>query len=52
MIVIPRPNAILWNPHGLFDEAWQRLGVDDGMLAVVGGTGVFAPFLTLGWTPS
>lgn len=44
------PNAVLWNPAtASFDEAWQRLGVDDGMLAVVGGTGVFALFLTLGY---
>ncbi len=33
------PNAVLWNPAtASFDEAWQRLGVDDGML-----------FLTLGY---
>lgn len=44
------PNMVLWNPAtASFDEAWQRLGVDDGMLAVVGGTGVFALFLTLGY---
>jgi dihydrofolate reductase len=43
-------NAVLWNPAtASFDEAWQRLGVDDGTLAVVGGTGVFALFLTLGY---
>ncbi len=51
VIVDPdNPNAVLWNPAtASFDEAWQRLGVDDGMLAVVGGTGVFALFLTLGY---
>ncbi len=44
------PEAILWNPATApFDEAWQRLGVDDGMLAVVGGTDVFGLFLNLGY---
>jgi dihydrofolate reductase len=44
------PKAVLWNPATApFDEAWQRLGADDGMLAVVGGTDVFSLFLTLGY---
>jgi dihydrofolate reductase len=44
------PRAILWNPATApFEEAWQRLGVDDGMLAVVGGTDVFGLFLTVGY---
>lgn len=44
------PNVVLWNPAtASFDEAWQRLGVDNGTLAVVGGTDVFALFLTLGY---
>ena len=44
------PKAILWNPATApFDEAWQRLGVDDGMLAVVGGTDVFGLFLNIGY---
>lgn len=44
------PNAVLWNPATVpFDEAWQRLGIDDGMLAVVGGTDVFGLFLTIGY---
>lgn len=44
------PNAVLWNPAtASFDEAWQRLGVEDGILAVVGGTDVFALFLTIGY---
>ena len=51
--LIPDPNnplAVLWNPATApFDEAWQRLGVDDGMLAVVGGTDVFGLFLTIGY---
>jgi dihydrofolate reductase len=44
------PNAILWNPGSTpFEEAWQRLHVDDGVLAVVGGTDVFGLFLTIGY---
>jgi dihydrofolate reductase len=44
------PNAILWNPAtASFDEAWQKLGIDGGTLAVVGGTDVFALFLTIGY---
>src|SRR5947208_4676456 len=36
------PLAVLWNPATApFEEAWQRLNVEDGMLAVVGGTDVF-----------
>ena len=44
------PNVVLWNPGtASFDEAWQKLNVDDGVLAVVGGTDVFALFLTIGY---
>ena len=44
------PNAVLWNPAtASFDEAWQKLNVEDGTLAVVGGTDVFALFLTIGY---
>jgi dihydrofolate reductase len=44
------PNAVLWNPATApFEEAWLRLGVDDGMLAVVGGTDVFGLFLNIGY---
>lgn len=44
------PKAVLWNPATApFDEAWQRLGVKDGMLAVVGGTDVFGLFLNIGY---
>ncbi|WP_422000465.1 dihydrofolate reductase [Reyranella sp.] len=44
------PNAILWNPASAsFDEAWQKLGIEDGTLAVVGGTDVFGLFLTIGY---
>ena len=41
---------VLWNPGtSSFDEAWQKLGIDGGVLAVVGGTDVFALFLTIGY---
>ncbi len=41
---------MLWNQATApFEEAWQRLGVDDGMLAVVGGTDVFGLFLNIGY---
>jgi dihydrofolate reductase len=44
------PRAILWNPAmASFDEAWSRLGIADGMLAVVGGTDVFGLFLGIGY---
>jgi dihydrofolate reductase len=44
------PNALLWNPGSApFDEAWQRLGIADGILAVVGGTDVFGLFLGVGY---
>ena len=44
------PNVVLWNPGvASFDEAWQRLNVDGGTLAVVGGTDVFDLFLTIGY---
>jgi len=44
------PNAILWNPATApFDEAWARLGIDGGVLAVVGGTETFGLFLTIGY---
>ncbi|CAN5832581.1 hypothetical protein BH11PSE3_BH11PSE3_33730 [soil metagenome] len=44
------PNAILWNPStASFDEAWQKLNIENGILAVVGGTDVFGLFLTIGY---
>ena len=44
------PNVVLWNPGtASFEEAWRRLNVEDGILAVVGGTDVFALFLTVGY---
>src|SRR5215470_6686152 len=51
--VVPDPdnaNVVLWNPGSVsFDEAWQKLNIDGGTLAVVGGTDVFAVFLTIGY---
>jgi dihydrofolate reductase len=44
------PNALLWNPKGAtLQEAWERLGAPDGMLAVIGGTEVYDLFLTIGY---
>jgi dihydrofolate reductase len=44
------PKAILWNPATApFEEAWARLGIDGGVLAVVGGTETFGLFLTIGY---
>jgi dihydrofolate reductase len=44
------PNALLWNPGAAsFDDAWQRLRVEGGVLAVVGGTDVFGLFLAIGY---
>jgi len=44
------PKAILWNPATApFEEAWARLGIDGGSLAVVGGTEAFGLFLTIGY---
>jgi dihydrofolate reductase len=44
------PSALLWNPKGAtLQEAWERLGVGDGMLAVIGGTEVYGLFLDIGF---
>lgn len=38
--------ALHWNPAGAsLEEAWERLGSPDGILAVIGGTDVFGLFL-------
>jgi dihydrofolate reductase len=40
------PNALLWNPAGAsLDAALDRLGVGDGVIAIIGGTDVFSLFL-------
>jgi dihydrofolate reductase len=44
------PKAILWNPATApFEEAWARLGIDGGVLAVSGGTDTFGLFLAIGY---
>jgi dihydrofolate reductase len=44
------PNVLLWNPGSTtFDEAWQHMRIDGGVLAVVGGTDVFGLFLAIGY---
>lgn len=44
------PKAVLWNPAGAsFPEAWAALGVDGGLLAVIGGTEIFGMFLDIGY---
>jgi dihydrofolate reductase len=44
------PKAVLWNPAGAsFEEAWQMLGVQGGLLAVIGGTEIFGIFLDVGY---
>jgi dihydrofolate reductase len=38
--------ALFWNPAGAsFDAALHELGVDDGVIAILGGTDVFGRFL-------
>jgi dihydrofolate reductase len=40
------PNAVLWNPAGAaIEDAAARLGVQSGLVAVIGGTGIFDLFL-------
>jgi len=44
------PNALLWNPNGAtLQQAWERLGAADGVLAVIGATEVYGAFLTIGY---
>ncbi|ARQ02096.1 dihydrofolate reductase family protein [Pseudorhodoplanes sinuspersici] len=40
------PNALLWNPQGVpVDDALNRLGVQGGDIAIIGGTDIFGAFL-------
>ena len=40
------PNSLLWNPTGAtLEQALAHIGVTDGIIAIVGGTGVFSMFL-------
>ncbi len=42
------PNALLWNPVGAtLAQATARLGIDGGIIAIIGGTEVFSLFLPL-----
>ena len=44
------PMARLWNPAGTsFEAACGALGVDKGLVAIIGGTEVFGLFLDLGY---
>jgi dihydrofolate reductase len=44
------PNARLWNPAGAtFADACHAMGVTEGMVTVIGGTGVFGLFLDIGF---
>src|SRR5690242_15551287 len=49
----PHPHAakaLLWNPVGAtLEQAWERLGLAGGLLAVIGGTGPFGLFLERGY---
>ena len=41
-----RPNSLLWNPTGAtLEQALAQIGVTDGIIAIIGGTGVFSMFL-------
>jgi len=40
------PNAVLWNPAGLpLEQAMEALDLEGGIVAILGGTGVFDLFL-------
>ena len=42
------PNSLLWNPTGAtLEEAIEKLGGGDGVIAIIGGTEVFSMFLPL-----
>jgi dihydrofolate reductase len=44
------PMARLWNPAGAsFGEACRALGVNAGVVAIIGGTEVFGRFLAIGY---
>lgn len=46
----PNPLAWLWNPNGVpFADALREVGIDEGIVAVIGGTNVFDLFLALGY---
>lgn len=40
------PNSLLWNPvSASLDAALDRLGISDGVIAIIGGTEIFSLFL-------
>ena len=42
--------GLLWNPAGAsLEKAWRALGLDGGVLAVIGGTDTFGYFLGVGY---
>ncbi len=44
------PHSVLWNPAGAsFAAACEALGIDGGIAAILGGPGVYAHFLELGY---
>ncbi len=44
------PNSLLWNPGGAsLEDACRALGVDSGVVAVLGGTEAFDLFLGIGY---
>jgi dihydrofolate reductase len=46
----PYPPVMLWNPAGMpFRDVLQALAIDDGIVAIVGGTDVFELFLGIGY---
>ena len=51
--LLPDPQdarVLRWNPQDAsLDEAWRKLGLSGGTLAVIGGTDVFGHFLELGY---
>lgn len=44
--ITDQPNALLWNPEGAsVEDALIQLGIDDGDIAIIGGTDIFGLFL-------
>jgi dihydrofolate reductase len=44
------PHVLLWNPKGIsFTEITQSLPINEGIVAVIGGTNVFDLFLSIGY---
>lgn len=44
------PKTLFWNPAGCtWEEALRALGVDQGVIGIIGGTDVFGMFLPIGY---